>query len=74
MLARLGLVLRLAEHPPVEDDLGVAADHQSSRGPARPPGLRLAAGVLEHDCLGLALAQLVDLGHDDLERRPRGLE
>ncbi len=75
-LPRAGLVVGLAEQPAVERDVRVDAEHD--RPLPRPglaqPGSGLAPGVLEHDRLRLALAELLDLGDYRLEHDPEALE
>ena len=75
-LARSGLVLGLAEEPPVDRDVGVDPDDdgplpRSGELRTRP---RLAPSVLEHDLGRLALSELVDVGDDRFELNPELLE
>jgi len=65
------LVAGLAERAAVDDDVGVAADHQRIRGVGRG---RLTTCVLQHRVGRVALADLLDLRHHDLEQQPEPLE
>ena len=67
--AGLGRVGRLSERPAVEDDIGVAGDHQLS-SPAPAP--RAPSAARSRDLvLGVPAAQLLDPGNHDLELDPQ---
>ena len=67
--ARLGGVGRLAQHLAVEDDIGVAGDHQ--RAGRALDRARLATRVLDHQEFGVPAVELLDPGDDDLELDPQ---
>jgi hypothetical protein len=63
-------ITRLAQDFVIEDDVGVAGNDEA----VALDGLGLAAGVLDYEVLWVAIGQLLDSGHDDLELDPQLLQ
>jgi hypothetical protein len=64
VIARLSSISRLPESLPIQNHVGIAADHQRTTTRNRS---NLEPSVLDHLVVGIPPTQLVDAGNDDLE-------